>query len=255
MSTQPKGAVVPTIIRNGSRKQYAVVDQGTLEDVRLTARALGLLTYLLGKPNNWQVQPGDLCRRFNVGKDYVYAMLKELREAGYATRQPVREGSRIIRWETVIYESHNPALLAEKPEVEENEDGDSLLRETPDVEGEVQLPPSPDPAFPDPAFPGTTKDLTPPSLKETQDKSNLHGSPKPLAATTEAPQPHQSEPPSLVAEGTAPPPTDLASKLERVKQVHDSKAAARAADRERRREAQSVSPPGSNPRRLIGGQR
>lgn len=251
-----KGAAIPTIIRNGDRKQYAVIDHRTTEDARLTARALGLLAYLLGKPNNWQVQPSDLARRFGVGRDYIYAGLKELREAGYAARQPIREGNRIVRWEMVIYESHNPALLPDNPDVEDGrEDGAALLPDNPELERRVQDPPLPDPPLPDPEIPAVTKDRTQPSLEITQTGLHLHASPTTEDPKTEAPPPHPIALSGSVASEEEPPPTDLATRLERMKRAHDSQASARAADRLRREQAQSVSPPGVNPRRIVGGQR
>jgi hypothetical protein len=80
-------------------------------------------------------------------------------------------------------------------------------------------------------------------------------SPTPEEAKSEAPPPHPIALSGSVASKEDPPPLDLATRLERMRLAHDSNTFARAADRRRREEAQSVSPPGVNPRRLVGGQK
>jgi hypothetical protein len=75
------------------------------------------------------------------------------------------------------------------------------------------------------------------------------------SAKTEAPPPHPIAASPSVASKEEPSPLDLATRLERVRLAHDSNTSARAADRKRREQAQSVSPPGVNPRRLVGGQK
>jgi hypothetical protein len=97
----------PTIIRNGSRKRYIVIDHETADDPRLSARALGFLVYILGKPNNWEVRADELAKRFNCGRKYAYATLTELIALGYASRVAVREAGRIVRWDLMVYESPN----------------------------------------------------------------------------------------------------------------------------------------------------
>lgn len=102
MSENPNA---PTIIRNGSRKRYIVIDHETADDPRLSARALGFLVYILGKPNNWEVRADELAKRFGCGRDYVYATLTELVNLGYAARVSAREGGRFVRSDFVVYES------------------------------------------------------------------------------------------------------------------------------------------------------
>ena len=67
---------------------FYVLDKRISEDRRLSWAARGMLIYLLGKPDHWQVSPADLinetkdCKR-STGRDGVYAALSELKEAGY----------------------------------------------------------------------------------------------------------------------------------------------------------------------------
>lgn len=55
-----------------------------LKDPRLTWKAKGILSYLLGQKNDWKVRPKDLANRSPGGIDAVYSALKELTTHGYA---------------------------------------------------------------------------------------------------------------------------------------------------------------------------
>jgi hypothetical protein len=124
-STSPETPVrssgEPTIIRVRKRKNYVVVAQETVEDERLDARSLSFLIYLLSKPDDWKVQPADLGRRFNLGRDAVWDGMRTLQQAGYAQRRGVREGGRFVAWETVVMErpdeDREPSPLTENPGV------------------------------------------------------------------------------------------------------------------------------------------
>ena len=85
---------------------FVMIDKTFLEDDRLSYKAKGILAYLLSKPDNWKVVVGDLVNRSKDGKASVYAGLRELKEYGYYNKTPVRneQGTRIVRWESVVYE-------------------------------------------------------------------------------------------------------------------------------------------------------
>ena len=85
---------------------FATMNKGFLEDARLSFKAKGILSYLLSKPDDWKVIVRDIVEHGKDGKSAVYAGLKELREAGYYEKKPIRneEGSRIVRWESTVYE-------------------------------------------------------------------------------------------------------------------------------------------------------
>lgn len=72
---------------------WYALDKRISEDKRLGWAARGLLIYLLGKPDNWQVSIEDLRRqtigaRSRTGRDGIYGLLRELQEAGYITTVP-----------------------------------------------------------------------------------------------------------------------------------------------------------------------
>lgn len=79
-----------TIIRVASRRNnpYFLMCRQAAQNTKLTYEAVGLLAYLLSKPDNWTIRVKDLqneCTQRKVGKNKVYALIKELREAGYVT--------------------------------------------------------------------------------------------------------------------------------------------------------------------------
>lgn len=85
-----------SIIR-GPRKtgNFYVLDKSISEDTRLTWAARGLLIFLLGKPDHWEVSIKNLRNetkqsRRPTERDGVYALLDELIQAGYVTRTQER---------------------------------------------------------------------------------------------------------------------------------------------------------------------
>ena len=85
---------------------FATMNKGFLEDDRLSMKAKGILAYLLSKPDNWKVIVGDIIKHCKDSKSAIYSGLKELKENGYYKKEPIRseDGSRIVRWESTVYE-------------------------------------------------------------------------------------------------------------------------------------------------------
>ncbi|MFW2440677.1 MAG: hypothetical protein ACN4GR_15080 [Arenicellales bacterium] len=72
-----------TIIRARRRHRFVIIDQQAIEDTRLSWAARGLLGYLLSRPDDWKVLVNDLRKRGDLGRDGIYRLLKDLRNAGY----------------------------------------------------------------------------------------------------------------------------------------------------------------------------
>lgn len=70
----------------GRENPYAQVPKAMLDDVALTWEAKGLLSYLIGKPDDWTVMVVDLVKHAANGRDAVYTILQELRDQGYMQR-------------------------------------------------------------------------------------------------------------------------------------------------------------------------
>lgn len=91
-----------TIRRAARRTTWTVLDNAMIEDPRLGFDALGLLTYLLSKPDHWEVRARELQARGGIGRDAVRAVMRTLRDAGYARLVSVRgPGGRMVgrTWE------------------------------------------------------------------------------------------------------------------------------------------------------------
>ncbi len=74
---------------------YYILDKRISEDSRLGWAARGLLIYLLGKPDNWEVSAQNLINQTEnaavaSGRDAVYALLKQLMAAGYLRKVTAR---------------------------------------------------------------------------------------------------------------------------------------------------------------------
>lgn len=74
------------IIKRKHSGSFAVVPNAVSNDDRLQADTLGVLVYLLAKPEDWKVSVADLRKRFGVGRNRVYAIMLELEGAGYVQR-------------------------------------------------------------------------------------------------------------------------------------------------------------------------
>lgn len=102
----------PVRIRRAVHNQdlpYFQAARKTAQDTKLSYEALGLLTYLLSKPDDWQVIPSTLTRE-SCGKNRVYTLLNELIEKCYIVRNTNRDAKgRIIQIEYVVMESPLPA--------------------------------------------------------------------------------------------------------------------------------------------------
>lgn len=99
-----------TIRRAARRHRYVIVDQAAVEDTRLSWAARGLLAYLLSRPDDWKVLVKDLKKRGNLGRDGIYALLRELRQAGYVRFDRNRDAQGRMRGGTyIVSEIPHPA--------------------------------------------------------------------------------------------------------------------------------------------------
>lgn len=104
-----------SIIRAARKTQFYVLPTTTIEDTRLSWEARGLLIYLLQKPDHWNacvkrlIEQTKNCLGKAAGRDKVYAILKELRMAGYVYSTFKRVGG---EFKGVSYE------VSEEPDLE-----------------------------------------------------------------------------------------------------------------------------------------
>jgi hypothetical protein len=69
---------------------YVMLDKTCLNDKKLSWKATGLHSYLMGLPGNWNINVSDLIKRKAGGRDQIYSMLSELEEHGYIKRKKLQ---------------------------------------------------------------------------------------------------------------------------------------------------------------------
>lgn len=108
-------------------ENYVVMDRRFLHNPHLSWKAKGILAYVLTLPNDWKFHIEELASHSTDGEKGLRAGWNELKELGYINRIPIREGQRIVSWETQIFEhpSLNP-LHAENGKVQDSLHADSV---------------------------------------------------------------------------------------------------------------------------------
>lgn len=122
------------IIRSERSRNFTVIDNAMF-DVGMSLEAVGLLCYLLSRPDHWRVMPQQLASKFG-GRDRTYRILRELVGAGYIERKKQTTG-----------EMHYTVF--DSPRGGGSGDGGSPVPENP----ELPLTGKPDLALPDPENP------------------------------------------------------------------------------------------------------
>jgi len=111
----------PYINRVEKDKNYTVVNNGYIFDIRLSLKAKGLLTMMLSRPDDWVFYMDELQIHSTDGEKSLRAGFKELLEHGYVKKFPIYENRKIVRWVTVVYEVSQTLelpVLAQKVEVQ-----------------------------------------------------------------------------------------------------------------------------------------
>ncbi|WP_153716968.1 hypothetical protein [Eikenella corrodens] len=161
------------IIRSNRQTNYTVIDNRVFADHQLSFAAMGLLGYLLSKPDNWQVSVNQLIGATDgtekqSKRDAVLKMLDELKAKGFVQMKRKAEGG-------VDY------IVFDSPQ---SQNGEIPLRENPTMgnshSGEI-------PQWENPTVLINTEDL---SNKSGLDKQNTHAS-----AAADAPVSAEPEPP------------------------------------------------------------
>ncbi len=92
------------IIRVQRRRSFTVLDNRMIDEGGLSWEALGMMTYLLRKPDNWQVRLTDLVNYTKAGISKVRRIIKELDDAGYIKRRRICKPDGGFDWESTVYE-------------------------------------------------------------------------------------------------------------------------------------------------------
>ena len=103
---------------------YVMIDRRPIDNVKLSWKAKGILTYLMSRPDGWEVSVSDLVNHSTDGSASIRAGLKELKNAGHMKYTKMRQAGRITGWLIEVYEVpdsdflHVEILHVEKPHVE-----------------------------------------------------------------------------------------------------------------------------------------
>ena len=98
------------------RSNFTVTPNELANDTNVSVEELGVMLYLLSKPDDWVVVMGDLRKRFNCGRDKMRRILKELEKAGYLVRVENKEKGRFAKVDFDVFPS--PQLENPSPETE-----------------------------------------------------------------------------------------------------------------------------------------
>ena len=95
-------------IKKGDQVPFAQVSIEMLCDPHISAKAKGILCYMLSKPENWQFNVKTMSQEMRENKDTIAAILRELIEIGYVHREEIREGGKIRGYDYTVYQSPHP---------------------------------------------------------------------------------------------------------------------------------------------------
>jgi hypothetical protein len=111
----------PTIFRTIKNKDnpYVMIDRRPIDNPKLSFKAKGILTYLLSRPDGWEVNLIDLANRSTEGLSAIKSGAKELKEAGHLKHAGTRNADG--QFGTVIWEVYEaPQVdnqLTDEPQV------------------------------------------------------------------------------------------------------------------------------------------
>ena len=96
-----------TFIRVKKDKNYSTIHNGFLRRRDLSWKAKGIMAYILHLPDDWNVVLSEVAKNATEGQSAFDSGWKELKDAGYVKRQPVKheKTNKILYWETIITES------------------------------------------------------------------------------------------------------------------------------------------------------
>ncbi len=106
------------IVRSSLKDNFSVLPNELINDDRLSTEHLGLLVYLLSKPNDWQVRVKQLQNRFDMGRDKTRRILATLEQYGYISRDIVRAEGKFSETRYIVKDSpetENPSPVFPAP--------------------------------------------------------------------------------------------------------------------------------------------
>lgn len=110
------------IIRAKRARNFTIINNDIFSQ-GMSLQAIGLLTYLLSKPDDWNIQKKSLHRNFKNGRDATNTAFNELIESGYIEVKQNREAGRFKSVDYIVYDeklpqTENPFTVKNTPRTE-----------------------------------------------------------------------------------------------------------------------------------------
>jgi hypothetical protein len=118
------------IVRGERSGSYTVVANEIINNSDIDWRDLGLLVFLLSKPDHWEVSTTNLANERKAGVDAIRTSLKALRDAGYVVMRKNSDGS----VDYVIFDTPQVKSGCNEPKLEKPKQGKSLTGKKPNRE-------------------------------------------------------------------------------------------------------------------------
>jgi hypothetical protein len=101
------------IFKKGQHEQFTIIDNQAILDGRLSAKAKGILLYLMSRPDDWQVYESEIKNHFTDGIASIKSGVKELINIGYISRAAQHDHKgRFSGYEYLVYDKpQNQAIL------------------------------------------------------------------------------------------------------------------------------------------------
>lgn len=91
-----------SVLRRVHTNNFTIIGNACLCDELLSAEALGVICYLIGRPHDWTLRQGQLSERFDCGADRIQRILKELIAAGYIRKIRHRDPA-TQKWQAIEF--------------------------------------------------------------------------------------------------------------------------------------------------------
>ena len=116
-----------TIFRGGHTREYTTLPNKTINDARLGLDELGALAKLLALPKDWQMHPWEIRRRWDVGRERYYRVIKVLMEAGYIVRGEMIRGEQgsFVAIEYLVFDEAQAVVDSAPPADDDDDAGDA----------------------------------------------------------------------------------------------------------------------------------
>lgn len=143
------------IIRRRHTANFTTIGNALFEDERLQADEVGILAYLLSRPNDWEVRRPALMRRWRMGREAIKRVVTNWLRTGWAQAQRVRlaNGTTYVIYE--IRDEPGPSLSDEEVRRALSLESSEAATENEENEPDIPLPETSQPAtgYPSPVDP------------------------------------------------------------------------------------------------------